>query len=168
MKPKIINIFKTYLNGLGALKNVTLTIVRLSSLQQYILTNQATKLLLVLLLFSSACSNKDEQAGKDQPTEGPDINFDKIKWNAKNDGAYTYRKQMVNDILNNYQWAGVKKDSVIQMLGEPDAFEEGNLRYDYEKKPFLGGFGTKIEAVVFELAPDSTVKVARFNDGGWD
>ena len=136
--------------------------MRLSSLLQYLPATQVTKLLLVLLLFCSACGNKDDHAGKDH------IKFDKTKWNEKNDGNYTYRKQMVNDLLNNYQWVGVKQDSVIHMLGQPDYIEEGYLIYNYEKKLFLGGLGTTIEAVVFELARDSTVKVARLNDGGWD
>ena len=86
----------------------------------------------------------------------------------KENGNYLYRQQMVSDVLNNYEWAGKKQDSIIQMLGEPDSFEEGNLMYDYAKKPFLGGLSTKIEAIVFELAPDSTIKLARLNEGGWD
>lgn len=162
MKPEIINIANAYSHRLRALKNAMLTIERLASVQQYLPTIQVTKLLLILLLFCSSCGNKDEQAAT------PDIQFDKTKWSAKNNGSYTYRKQMVNDLLSNYQWADVKKDSVVQMLGQPDVIEEGSLMYDYEKKPFLGGLGTTIEAVVFELTPDSTVKTARLNDGGWD
>jgi hypothetical protein len=168
MKIEVANISKTFLNGARALKNAAVPIRHLSSLQQYFPAIQVTKLLLVVLLFGSACNDKDGQAGKGQSTKQPDIKFDRTKWNVKNNGNYTYRKQMVNDLLDNYQWAGVKKDSVIQMLGQPDGIEEGNLIYDYEKKPFLGGLGTIIEAVVFELEPDSTVKVARLNDGGWD
>jgi hypothetical protein len=130
-------------------------------LQKYLPAIQVTKPLIVLLLFCSACSNN-------QSPDQPDIKFDKTKWNTLKDGQYLYRKEMVNDLLNNYQWAGVKKDSVIQMLGQADTIDEGYLIYNYEKKPFLGGLGTIIEAAVFELAPDSTVKVARLNDDGWD
>ena len=84
----------------------------------------------MLLLFCSACSNKNKQA-EDQA----DISFDKTKWNEKKDDQYVYRKQMINGLLKNYQWTSVQKDSVIQMLGQPDAIEEGNLMYDYKKSP---------------------------------
>jgi hypothetical protein len=120
------------------------------------------QLLLALLLFCFACGSKEKSAAQ------PDIKFDKATWHAEHDGSYTHRKQMVNDLLNNYKWPGVTKDSVIQMLGQPDDTEEGNLTYYYEKTPFFGGLGTAVESVVFELAPDSTVKLARLNDGGWD
>jgi len=124
---------------------------------------RATKLFIVLLLCCAACRNKEE------PTKPPDISFDKIKWNEKNkDGDYAYRKQMVKDVLKSYQWTGIKKDSVIQMLGQPDDASDGNLSYYYQTEPFLGGFGTAIESIVFELTPDSTVKVARFTEDGWD
>ena len=128
--------------------------------QNHLSAIQLTKWLFIVLLFCSAC-------GKQSPQQ-PDIKFEKTKWSLKTEGHYTYRKQMVNDLLSNYEWYGVRKDSVIEMLGSPDNMEEGNLMYDYESKPFLGGLGTTIEAIVFELAPDSTVKVARLNDGGWD
>ena len=70
--------------------------------------------------------------------------------------------------MNNFQWAGLTKDSLIRLLGEPDDREEGNFMYTYEKKPFLGGLGTSIEAIVFEFSPDGRVKLVRKNDGGWD
>jgi hypothetical protein len=126
--------------------------------------NKATKLLLALVLFCSACSSSSDQASKDQP----EIPFDKTKWNENKDGQYTYRKQMITDLLTNHKWEGMQKDSVIQILGAPYSREEGLLMYDYEKTPFLGGLGTRMEALVFELNADSTIKTARLNDGGWD
>lgn len=126
--------------------------------------NTAYKLLIALLVFCPACGGTNNQADINQP----EIPFDKTKWNERKDGKYACRKQMITDILTNYKWEGKPKDSVIQMLGEPDSREEGLLMYDYEKKPFLGGLGTTIQAVVFELKPDSTIKLARLNDGGWD
>ena len=117
---------------------------------------QTTKFLLMLLLFCSACSNKDE-ASK------PDIKFERTKWDIKDDANYTYRKQMVNDLLNNYNWPGVKKDSVLKMLGKPDEIEEDIfMLYDYEQK-HLGSFPLSTKSLVFELSADSTVKLARKN-----
>lgn len=117
---------------------------------------QIIKLLLMLLLFCSACSSKDE-ASK------PDIKFDRTKWNIKDDENYTYRKQMVNDLLNNYKWPGVKKDSVLKLLGIPDDIEEDTfMLYHYQQK-HLGSFPLSTQSLVFELAADSIVKLARRN-----
>ncbi|MDB5200492.1 MAG: hypothetical protein JWO92_2455 [Chitinophagaceae bacterium] len=117
---------------------------------------QTTKLLFLLLLFCSACSDKN-----DPPK--PDIKFERTKWDIKDDGSYTYRKQMVNDLLNNYKWSGVKKDSVLKLLGEPDGVEENIfMLYNYNQK-HLGFFPLSTKSLVFELAADSTVKLARTN-----
>ena len=117
---------------------------------------QTPKLLLLLLLFCSACGNRNE-ASK------PDIKFERNKWDAKDDGNYTYRKQMVNDLLTNYKWAGLKKDSVINLLGEPDGIEEDVfMLYNYQQK-HLGSFTLSTQSLVIELAKDSTVVLARTN-----
>ena len=119
-------------------------------------------LCIVMLLALLSCNNKGASI------QVPDIAFDAAKWRVRQEGAYPYRRQMVTDVLKNYQMKGASKDSVIRFLGQPDAFEEGNLRYDYEYSKFLGGLGTKIGAVVVALAADSTVKEVRLNDGGFD
>jgi len=112
--------------------------------------------LLLLLLICSACHNNEEATKSD-------ISFERTKWDAKDGVNYTYRKQMVNDLLNNYKWPGVKKDSVLKLLGEPDVVEEGIfLLYHYEQKR-LGGFPLSTQSLVIELATDSMVKLARTN-----
>lgn len=117
---------------------------------------QLTKIFLALALFCSACSSKSD-------TPGPDIKFDKVKWNLKDDQNYTYRKQMINDLLKNYNWAGMKKDSVIRLLGEPDGIEEDIfMLYNYKQKHF-GNFPLSTKQLVIELNTDSTVKLARIN-----
>jgi hypothetical protein len=119
------------------------------------------KTLSLFLLFLSACKSKEEQPPK------PDIAFDKTKWNVKaKDGDYAYRKQMVKNILSGYKWEGVKKDSLVQMLGQPDVIEEGAFVYYYELKPGL--IGTAIEAITFEISADSTICKARYSDDGFD
>ncbi len=70
---------------------------------------------------------------------------------------------MINDLLNNYNWPGVKKDSVLHLLGEPDVIEEDIfMLYHYEQKHF-GSFVLSTQSLVIELATDSTVKLARTN-----
>ena len=113
-----------------------------------------TKLLFLLVLFCSACSNKNEASKED-------IKFERTKWDMKDDGTYTYRKQMVHDLLNNYKWAGIKKDSVIKLLGQPDEIEDNIFMiYNYSQNAFgFSPFSPK--QLIIELTPDSTVKLAR-------
>ena len=114
------------------------------------------KIFLVLLIFCSACNSKDE-------SPEPDIKFEKAKWDLKEDGNYIYRQQMINDLLKNYNWAGIKKDSVIRLLGEPDGTEEDIfMLYNYKQKHF-GSFPLSTSQLVIELNADSTVKLARKN-----
>lgn len=113
-----------------------------------------------ILLFSCSGSN-------DSPEAKP-IKFDRVKWDAKTDGKYTYRNQMIYDLLNNHSWKGLSTDSLYRKLGWPDEREGAELFYLYDSKPFLGGLATTIETFVIELSADSTVKEARLNDGGWD
>ncbi|MDB5231505.1 MAG: hypothetical protein JWN76_2310 [Chitinophagaceae bacterium] len=117
---------------------------------------QTTKLLLLLVLLCSACNNKN-----DAPK--PDIKFERAQWDTKDGLNYTHRKQMINDLLKNYKWPGIKKDSVINLLGEPDAIEEDIfMLYHYEQK-HLGSFPLSTQSLVIQLTPDSTVKLARTN-----
>lgn len=115
---------------------------------------QTTKLLFSLVLFCSACGNKNESTQAS-------IKFESAKWNIKEDGHYTYRKQMVDDLLKNYKWTGIKKDSIIKLLGEPDEIEDNIFMiYDINQSPFgFAPFSSK--SLIIELAADSTVKVAR-------
>lgn len=71
---------------------------------------------------------------------------------------------MLDDLLNNYTWAGIKKDSVIKLLGEPDEIEDDIfMLYHYEQKHLFGSFPLSTESFVIELDADSTVKLARRN-----
>jgi hypothetical protein len=117
---------------------------------------KTTKWFLLLFLFFSACSSKDEGPK-------PEIRFERTKWDAKDDLNYSYRKQMVNDLLNNYKWSGLQKDSVIKMLGEPDVIEEDIfMLYHYEQK-HLGAFPLSTQSLVIQMDADSTVVLARTN-----
>ncbi len=117
---------------------------------------KSIKLFLLLLLLCSACSNNNN-------APKPDIKFERAKWDIKEDGRYTYRKQMVNDLLSNYKLAGAKKDSVIKLLGEPDEIEDNIfMLYNVNQNGF-GLFPFSTKEMVIELAADSTVKLARAN-----
>jgi hypothetical protein len=107
----------------------------------------------------AGCSCNENDATKS------DMKFDKSKWELKSgDLNYTYRKLMINDLLNSYKWAGTKKDSVIKLLGEPDVIEEDIfMLYHYEQKFLFGNFPLSTQSLVIHLVNDSTVKLARTN-----
>ena len=117
---------------------------------------QITKWLVLILLFFSACNNNDN-------SPKPDIKFERTQWDVKNDNNYSYRGQMVNDLLNNYTWPGISKDSVVKLLGDPDVIEENIfMLYHYKQKHF-GSMIISTQSVVIQLENDSTVKLARTN-----
>ncbi len=119
----------------------------------------------VLLLAFSACNSGDET----NTSSLPPMAFDKALWSVKDKEGkqYVHRSRMINDLLTNYKWAGVTKDSVIMMLGQPSDIAENSLFYTYESRPML--LGTAIESVVFPLSADgNTVTTARLSGGGFD
>jgi hypothetical protein len=121
---------------------------------------QITKLLLLSLLLVSACARKPK------PPQ-PGIPFEKTKWSMVEKGEYTYRQQMVKDLVNNHKWTMVTKDSLLQMLGQPDDIEnEINYLYYYEKEPMLGGIMFSHKAITFELLPGAgKVKQVSYSKG---
>src|SRR5689334_14940874 len=88
-----------------------------------LLRKQVTTMLLILLI-GSGCDNATSRAV--QP-----IKFDASRWNIKNDGQYTYRKQMIQDLLHRSNFIGMKRESVIQMLGHPDLVQDDEIGYHY-------------------------------------
>ncbi|MES2773962.1 MAG: hypothetical protein V4722_07245 [Bacteroidota bacterium] len=117
---------------------------------------QIVKLFLLVLLFCCACTNKSE-------TTKQDIPFERTKWDMKDDKNYSYRKEMINDLLNNYKWPGLKKDSVVKLLGMPNEIEEDIfMLYHYEQK-YIGGMVLSTQSFVVQLAADSSVVLARTN-----
>jgi hypothetical protein len=64
---------------------------------------------IVLICLSISCSR--------------DIPFDQEKWNEKVDFFYTYRKQMVNDLVNNHLKLGMKLNEIECLLGKPDGID---------------------------------------------
>ena len=120
-------------------------------------------LLLFTIIFLFSCNSGEDKAAL------PDIAFDKSKWLVKqDDGNYVYRKQMINDLLKNHHWNGLKRDSVESILGKPDVYEpaEDIMMYYYDNGS--GSIFSGTESLVFELTPDSTVKKARHSSAGFD
>lgn len=89
-------------------------------------------------------------------------NFDSAEWKEHTESERTsnLRWYMSKDLMKNYQLKGVKKDSIINLLGEPKSKQ--NDKYQY----FLGytgkGINTGILTIIFEKG---IVKELRLTQG---
>jgi hypothetical protein len=111
-------------------------------------------LLVVCLL---ACKNKNQDAVIQGKT------FDKAKWAVKNNDSYPYRNEMLNDFIANYKIHGLKKDSLLSLLGQPDRSENGHLYYMIaQERLWLITLHTK--TLVIKLTKDSTVEWRKIHE----
>jgi hypothetical protein len=114
-------------------------------------------LILMTLLTSCKCNTSSI------PKEPKVISFDKIKWKQKDDQGYTYRDEMVNDLIKNRTLEGLKKADVINLLGNPDKIDQNVLTYEIlEQKSYGFQFNKKI--MVLYIEKDSTVGKATVLD----
>jgi hypothetical protein len=106
---------------------------------------QIKNLLSVLLLCCLACkTEKKEQQEK----------FDKTKWSTMDEMDYLYRDAMLNDLMNSYELHGVRKDSVLNLLGSPDRTDSGYLFYKVAQQR-LGFFILHTKTLVIKLSNDT-------------
>lgn len=46
--------------------------------------------------------------------------FDRMKWREKHDGSYEYRADLVDDLLENHLKKGMKRQMILELLGNPN------------------------------------------------
>ena len=78
-------------------------------------------LLLLVLLHCLSCKNKTQQNSQEK--------FDKTKWAAKQDKNYPYRDKVLMDLITNVKLKGLKKESVLNLLGPPNRTDSNYLFY---------------------------------------
>jgi hypothetical protein len=89
-----------------------------------------------------------------------DCHFQKTKWLEKVDLSYPYRAIMLDDLVTNYELAGLNYQQLTDLLGQPDSLSnklnevvyEIIVQYDMDVEPVYE------KNLVFEFSPDSTVK----------
>jgi hypothetical protein len=124
---------------------------------------QSLKLFILVLLLCTTCSCKDKQ----DKSPKADIVFDRQKWDIREGFNYTYRSQMVNDLLKNHQWIGMTKDSLVLKLGKPNTIEVDRVYlYYYKDESLLGGAMSSHKAISFEIDPGTNqVKEVELGEG---
>ncbi len=103
-------------------------------------------ILLLSLLFFIACKSIQHEK-----------KFDETQWAVKNETRYPHRDEMLNDLMEHHDLHGVKKDSVLIMLGAPDRSDNGYLFYEISRQQ-LGIITLHTKTLVIKLNADSTVQ----------
>jgi len=82
--------------------------------------------LLIVITLISSCGEKE-------------MKFDKSKWNERFDGFYEYRKNMVQDLMENHLEKGMEFKKVVELLGEPGNYQnkkENEITYEVRNEKF--------------------------------
>jgi len=109
------------------------------------------KLLLCAFLFWASCTSSPEQKADEHST------FDRVKWDEAYDGEYLYREQMLQDLVDNHLLHGMKQDSVVLLLGQPDRTDNSHLFYRISQKK-LGLFALQTKTLVIKFTKDSVLE----------
>lgn len=81
--------------------------------------------------------------------------FDAAKWKTKKGDDYPFRNKMYLDLLTNAKLKRLKKESVIEMLGEPDRMDSDYLFYRINQE-HIGFFPLHTKTLIVKLSNDST------------
>lgn len=109
--------------------------------------------LIAVFVSFLACKNAVRQQDK----------FDKIKWAAKKDADYPYREAMLKDLVAGYMVHGVKRDTVLSLLGGADRSDGNYLFYTIEQQR-LGVFPLHTKTLVIKFKQDSTLEWAKIHE----
>ncbi len=88
------------------------------------------------------------------------MKFEKSKWEKSFDEFYEYRKNMVQDVMENHLKKGMKLKKVIELLGKPRNYQnENNFEIVYEITVNYGKNIDPIESkeLYIEFNKDSTI-----------
>src|SRR6476620_12023054 len=101
---------------------------------------------------------------KDTVEESPKKTFDKELWNGKDvEDNYSYRDDMLNDLVYNVKLKGLNKQEVTAMLGEADRTNEDYLYYEILSKE-VGIFPLHKKFLVLKFDKNNTVEWRKIKD----
>jgi hypothetical protein len=117
---------------------------------------QIRTLLTLFILCCLACNNTKQDENQEK--------FDKIKWGTKNGREYPYRDKMLKDLIANGNLKGLKKDEVLDLLGQPDRTDNGHLFYTVDQEVFANIMPLHTKSLVIKLNKDSTVEWRKIHE----
>lgn len=111
------------------------------------------KLLIIFLLGSLSCKAPKHQEEK----------FDKARWAVKVDDEYLYRNAMINDLMRTHELHGLKRDKIIDMLGQPDRTDTFYFFYTVFWD-HLGPITLHTKTLVIKFTKDSTIEWRKIHE----
>jgi hypothetical protein len=118
----------------------------------------------ILFICCLACNpTKEEKSGEADSRTRTENKFDKIKWRKKKDMDYPYRERMLEDLLNNHHLKELKKDEVLDLLGQPDRIDGYYLFYLIAQQR-ISFFPLHTKTLVINLSPDSTINWIKIHE----
>ena len=93
----------------------------------------------------------------------PQITFDQTKWNTKEGKDYPYRNQMVDEVLYSDSLRTLRKDEIINHLGDPSYIRD-DFFYFRIKETRLGAWILHTKTIVIKIPEGETVEWIKLHE----
>ena len=117
---------------------------------------QIKNFLPILILCFHACTHQKEEIKVEK--------FDKAKWGILSGKEYLYRDNMLKDLMANKRLTGLKRDTILKMLGYPNRSDTNYIFYMVRQTLVAGFFPLHTKTLVIEFAEDNTVRSAKIHE----
>jgi hypothetical protein len=119
-------------------------------------------LLIFLILFVSACKD-NRQKTTENPGKKQETAFDETKWKTKEGQDYPFRDQMVYDLIGDENFRELKRDKILDLLGQPDRIDGNHLFYRITQRR-IGFWPLHTKTLVIQLSEDSTINWMKIHE----
>jgi hypothetical protein len=111
---------------------------------------------LLTLVFLWGCKSEPEIPDGQIP-------FDREQWKVKKGPSYIYRDQMVDAVLYSDTLRTLKREKLLERLGEPDREEKGHLYYTIVENR-LGFWTLNQKSIVIKFRADDSVEWIKLHE----
>ena len=112
---------------------------------------------LLFLMAVFACNSPDGEQSTQQEDSEDTKEFDKDKWKSRDDTGYTYRADMIDDVLYNDTVRSLSRTEVLALFGEPDRINELYFYYTISQKK-LGFWPLHSKTMVIKFQDENTIE----------
>lgn len=103
---------------------------------------------------------KDNEVHQDNIDEqnqaAHDLKLDQVKWKTKDGKDYPYREQLLDEILYSDAIRALKKEELLDLLGDPDRSTEGYLYYMIKQRRIVN-WPLHTKTMVIKLTDDDSI-----------
>ncbi len=123
----------------------------------------------MIVICCTACKNSTEtetESDSDTNSAATEMPFDKQKWNTKDGYDYPFRPKIVNHLIkkeNLAEFKKLKKDELIEMLGQPNRTDSLYLFYTITENR-AGIMMLSSKTMVIKMRPDNTIETVRIHE----